>query len=145
MKVPDKLSMLAFVRLVRSYVDDKKGYPIIVHCRYDVKLNSCIFSEQHLVMDCLRTLQPGQTGVRFQFQLRFYESSATSGSASSENCFSVLPTKSDLTGSGRPSNGKVRDVKDVFLLLFENKTFFSEICQVGGDTIHCRCMTAYIY
>jgi len=47
MKVPDKLSMLAFVRLVRSYVDDKKGYPIIVHCRYDVKLNSCIFSEQH--------------------------------------------------------------------------------------------------
>ena len=33
MTVPDKLSMLAFVRLVRSYVDDKKGSPIIVHCR----------------------------------------------------------------------------------------------------------------
>jgi len=35
MKVPDKLSMLEFVRLVRGYVDDKKGYPVIVHCRYD--------------------------------------------------------------------------------------------------------------
>jgi len=33
MKVPDKLSMLTFVQLVRSYVDDRKGCPIIVHCR----------------------------------------------------------------------------------------------------------------
>jgi len=40
MKVPDKLSMLEFVRLVRGYVDDKKGYPVIVHCRYERQLQS---------------------------------------------------------------------------------------------------------
>jgi len=39
MKVPDKLSMLEFVRLVRSYVDDKKGCPVIVHCRYTDQLS----------------------------------------------------------------------------------------------------------
>ena len=40
MKVPNKLSMLSFVRLVRNYVDDKKGSPIIVHCRCEPKLLS---------------------------------------------------------------------------------------------------------
>jgi len=34
MKVPNKLSMLEFVQLVRSYVSDKRRYPIVVHCRY---------------------------------------------------------------------------------------------------------------
>jgi len=33
MRVPDKLSMLAFVRLVRSNVDDSRASPIVVHCR----------------------------------------------------------------------------------------------------------------
>jgi len=40
MRVPDKLSMLDFVRLVRGYVDDSRASPIIVHCRYDVKPKS---------------------------------------------------------------------------------------------------------
>jgi len=42
MKVPEKLSMLSFVGLVRSYVEDKKGHPIVVHCRY---VDNCWYTD----------------------------------------------------------------------------------------------------